>query len=98
MIKIVNGLPDKLVEMDEQVTITKQMSDDAGPIMQINKFNVSPDEVDQFLEGFAATAEGPETQAWLNHKIKSYAKKNGHKLGSFIHNQKDIWLIHQNQK
>jgi hypothetical protein len=36
MIKIVNGLPDKLVEMDEQVTITKQMSDDAGPIMQIN--------------------------------------------------------------
>jgi quinol monooxygenase YgiN len=57
MIKIVNGLPDKLVEMDEQVTITKQMSKDAGPIMQINKFNVNPDEVDRFLEAFAAAAE-----------------------------------------
>jgi quinol monooxygenase YgiN len=57
LIKIVNGLPDKLVEMDEQVTITKQMSEEAGPIMQINKFNVNPDEIDKFLEGFAATAE-----------------------------------------
>jgi quinol monooxygenase YgiN len=57
MIKIVNEWPDKLVEMDEQVTITKQMSEEAGPIMQINKFNVNPDEVDKFLEGFSATAE-----------------------------------------
>ena len=43
MIKIVNGLPENLVEMDKQITITKQMIEDAGPIMQINKFNVNPD-------------------------------------------------------
>jgi heme-degrading monooxygenase HmoA len=55
MIKIVNGLPERLV--DEQVTITRQMNEDSGPIMQINKFNVNPEEVDQFLETFAATAE-----------------------------------------
>lgn len=57
MIKLVNGIPEKLVEMDEQIMFTKQMDDDAGPIMQINKFNVSPEEVDEFLKAFATTAE-----------------------------------------
>ena len=33
------------------------MDEDAGPVMQINKFNVNPDEVDEFLKSFAATAE-----------------------------------------
>ena len=31
MIKLVNGIPEKLVEMDEQIMFTKQMDDDAGP-------------------------------------------------------------------
>jgi hypothetical protein len=57
MIKIVDGLPEGLVEMDEQVTITKQMNEDAGPVVQINKFHVNPEEVDKFLEAFTATAE-----------------------------------------
>lgn len=58
MIKLVNGIPEKLVEMDEQVTFVEQMNQDTvGPIMQINKFNVNPDEVDEFLKAFAATAE-----------------------------------------
>jgi quinol monooxygenase YgiN len=55
MIKIVNGIPEKLVEMDEQVSFMKQMDDNAGPIILINKFNVNPEEVDKFLEAFAAT-------------------------------------------
>ena len=33
------------------------MNEDVGPIMQINKFNVDPAEVDQFLKAFADTAE-----------------------------------------
>jgi heme-degrading monooxygenase HmoA len=57
MIKLVNGIPEKLVEMDEQVTFVEQMNQDTGPVMQINKFNVNPDEVDEFLKAFAATAE-----------------------------------------
>ena len=57
MIKLVNGIPEKLVEMDEKVTFVEQMDEDAGPVMQINKFNVDPDEVDEFLKAFAATAE-----------------------------------------
>ena len=59
MIKLVNGIPEKLIEMDERVTLVEQMNEDkdAGPVMQINKFNVKPEEVDEFLKAFAATAE-----------------------------------------
>ena len=57
MIKLVNGIPEKLVEMDELVTFVEQMDEDVGPVMQINKFNVNPEEVDEFLKAFAATAE-----------------------------------------
>ena len=57
MIKIVNGIPERLVEMDEKVTFLQQIDEDVGPVMQINKFNVNPEEVDQFLKAFASTAE-----------------------------------------
>ena len=57
MIKLVNGAPEKLTEMDEQVKFFDQMNEDLGPIMMINKFNVEPEEVDEFLKAFAATAE-----------------------------------------
>jgi hypothetical protein len=34
MIKLVNGIPEKLVEMDEKVTFVEQMNQDTGgPIM-----------------------------------------------------------------
>jgi quinol monooxygenase YgiN len=46
----------KFVEMDEQVTISKQMEEDIGPIIFINKFNVSPGDVDEFLKRWAADA------------------------------------------
>ena len=56
MIKLVNGIPEKLVEMDEQVTFFEQMDGYyAGAVKLINKFNVDPDEVDEFLKAFAAT-------------------------------------------
>lgn len=46
----------RFVEMDEQVTISKQMEEDIGPIIFINKFNVSPGDVDEFLKRWAADA------------------------------------------
>ena len=50
MIKLVNGIPEKLVEMDERVMFVHQMyEDDTGPVILINKFNVDPDEVDEFF-------------------------------------------------
>ena len=56
MIKLVNGIPEKPVEMDEQVKFVQQMDeDDTGPVILINKFNVVPDEVDEFLIAFTAT-------------------------------------------
>jgi quinol monooxygenase YgiN len=46
----------RFVEMDEQVTISKQMEEDIGPVVFINKFNVSPGDVDEFLKRWAADA------------------------------------------
>jgi quinol monooxygenase YgiN len=56
MINLVDGIPEKLVEMDERVMFVRQMGeDDTGQVILINKFNVDPDEVDEFLAAFAAT-------------------------------------------
>ncbi len=51
MINLVDGIPEKLVEMDERVMFVRQMGeDDTGPVILINKFNVDPDEVDEFFQ------------------------------------------------
>ena len=45
----------KLVEMDEKVTISEQMEEkNVGPVIVISKFNVNPEEVDQFLKEWAS--------------------------------------------
>jgi quinol monooxygenase YgiN len=46
-----------IVEMDERASIFKQMEEDVGPVILINKFSVDPKEFDQFLKGWAAEAE-----------------------------------------
>jgi hypothetical protein len=40
--------------MDEKVKLSTQMDSRAGPVILINKFNVEPDDVDQFLKQWAA--------------------------------------------
>ena len=40
----------KLVEMDQKVTLAEQMNDNVGSVIFINKFNIKPDEVEQFLK------------------------------------------------
>jgi quinol monooxygenase YgiN len=57
MIKLVNGRPEKLTEVDKQVTFAEQINEDASPVILTNKFNVDPEEVDEFIKAFAATAE-----------------------------------------
>jgi quinol monooxygenase YgiN len=47
----------KLVEFDEKVTLAQQMDEGVGPVILLNKFNMNPEEVDQFLKVFAATTE-----------------------------------------
>ena len=47
----------KIVEMDERITLEKQLDEDSGPIIVMNKFNVGPDEIDEFLKVFAKTTE-----------------------------------------
>ena len=46
----------RFVEMDELVTISKQMEGDIGPVIFINKFNVNPVDVDEFPKRWATDA------------------------------------------
>jgi heme-degrading monooxygenase HmoA len=46
-----------IVEMDERITLEKQLDKDVGPIIVMNKFNVDLQEIDEFLQVFAKTTE-----------------------------------------
>jgi heme-degrading monooxygenase HmoA len=46
----------KIVEMDERITLEKQLDEDTGPIVFMNKFSVNPNDVDEFLKRWAAFA------------------------------------------
>ena len=47
----------KLVEMDEKITLSDQMEEkNIGSVILINKFNMKPEEVDQFLQAWASDA------------------------------------------
>ena len=47
----------KFVEMDETVTMKEQMEEEvSGPVILINKFNVEPEKIDQFLKGWQEDA------------------------------------------
>jgi heme-degrading monooxygenase HmoA len=46
----------KFIEMDERVSLRAQLQEEGGPVILINKFNVQPEDVDQFLRNWAADA------------------------------------------
>jgi hypothetical protein len=47
----------KIVEMDEKITLSKQIEEkNDGPVILINKFTVTPEEVDKLLRAWAADA------------------------------------------
>lgn len=50
----------KIVDMDEKVTLSKQLEGDVdggGAVILLNKFTVQPDDVDEFLKIFQATTK-----------------------------------------
>src|SRR5918998_1053761 len=47
----------KLVEMDEKITLSEQMEEkNVGSVILINKFNMKPEEIDEFLQAWASDA------------------------------------------
>ena len=46
----------KFVETDEHVKLSEQLEENVGPIILINRFNVKPDETDQFLKAWEKEA------------------------------------------
>jgi heme-degrading monooxygenase HmoA len=47
----------KIVETDENVTLSTQLEEDVGPVILMNKFNVGYDEVEEFLKVFEETTK-----------------------------------------
>jgi Antibiotic biosynthesis monooxygenase len=52
----------KFAEMDSKVTLIEQMETDVSPVVLINRFTVTPEEVDQLLKAWAADAAFLKTQ------------------------------------
>jgi quinol monooxygenase YgiN len=53
----------KLVEMDEKIKFKDQTEEKiGGPVILINKFNVQPDKVEQFLKDWTEDATGFKRQ------------------------------------
>jgi quinol monooxygenase YgiN len=46
----------KIVEMDEHVKLEEQLDEDVGSVILLNKFNVDPEDVDEFMKRWAADA------------------------------------------
>ena len=46
----------KFDEMDEKVTLSEQLEENVSPVVLINKFNVKPEDADQFLKAWADDA------------------------------------------
>jgi len=46
----------KFDEMDEKVTLSEQLEENVSPVILINKFNVNPEEADQFLKAWGDDA------------------------------------------
>jgi heme-degrading monooxygenase HmoA len=47
----------KITEMDDTITLEKQSETEVGPVIVMNKFNVGPGEVEEFLKVFAETTK-----------------------------------------
>ncbi len=47
----------KLVETDESISLEKQLEEEVSPVILINKFNLDPQDVNQFLRAWASDAE-----------------------------------------
>lgn len=60
----------KLVEMDENVTIKQQMEEEEkGSVILINKFNVEPDQVEQFLKYWAEEAYFKQQPGFISTQL-----------------------------
>ena len=46
----------KFIEMDDYVKFSSQLEEDVGPIVEIVKFTMNPEDVDEFLKGWEADA------------------------------------------
>jgi quinol monooxygenase YgiN len=46
----------KFVEMDDHIKFLSQLEEDVGPIVEVIKFSMNPEDVDEFLKAWEADA------------------------------------------
>ena len=56
----------EIEEMDKRTTLDKQLEEDVGPVLLINKFNLDPQDVNQFLKDWALNSVDHETATWIH--------------------------------
>ena len=64
----------KIIEMDDSVTLGEQFEAEVGAAFLMNKFNLGPDEVEEFLKVFADTPKVFKQQPWVH--FRSIAPRN----------------------
>jgi hypothetical protein len=47
----------EIIEMDNRISLDKQLEENSGPVIFINKINLDPEDVNQFLKAWASDAE-----------------------------------------
>ena len=67
--------------MDDYVKFSSQLEEDVGPIVFVNKFTVSPEDVDEFLKAWKADATYFKSQPGL---ISAQLHKGIGDSGTFI--------------
>lgn len=67
--------------MDETITLDKQLEENIGPVILINKINLDPEDVNQFLKAWASDAEIMKQQpGFIQHNFIEVLLKAVHSL------------------
>ena len=59
----------EIEEMDKRRTLDKQLEEDVGPVLLINKFNLDPQDVNQFLKAWASDAEIKQQPGFISTQL-----------------------------
>jgi len=76
----------KLIEMDPNVTVFDQMNDTGGAVVLINKFNVDPEEIEQFLSAWSADA------AVIKRQPGFISTQLQHRWKQCVHQSRDLGI------
>ena len=89
----------KFVEMGETLTMKDQMEDEvSGPVILINKFNVDPEQVDQFLDAWKQDAtEFKQQPGFISTQLHRGIGKSGVFINYAVWESESIIKMHSTE-